>query len=133
MRAAARKTILRFVKETTLSRLREALAEPGAPALRLPLRTCLEAATPNLLTAGGGAKRLLLVAPSHLDASCLREVSQQASGDDATVVCGFGHEVLVCYEVERVSLEGVAARFISSRPDCQKLASRLHTRIDIDW
>ena len=76
---------------------------------------------------------MLLVAPNDADASCLREEVERASEDEATLVCDPQGELLLCYEAEDVGMEGVYARFIRSRPDCQDLASRLHTRVDISW
>lgn len=133
LRVEARKVALGCVKDFASSRLREASKKSGDLKLLAQLHQCLEAATPDLLTAGGGGKRLLLVAPHDTDASCLREEVERASGDRPTVVCDPLGELLLCYEAEHVGMDGVFARFIRSRPDCQDLASRLHTRVDISW
>jgi hypothetical protein len=133
MRVEARKVVLRYFRDIAWSRLREASKEGGDSGLPARLHQCLEAAAPDLLAIGGGGKRLLLVVPNDADASCLREEVEGASGDQATVVRDPQGDPQLCCEAEHLGMEGVYARFIKSRPDCQDLASRLHTRVDISW
>ena len=133
IQAEAREIVLRYVKNIVLARLRESSKESADSNLLAELHQCLEAAAPNLLATGGGSKRLLLVAPRDADTSCLQEVVERTSGDEATIVRDPHGALQLCYEAEDVGLEGLYARFIRSRPDSQDLASRLHTRVDISW
>jgi ubiquinone biosynthesis protein UbiJ len=41
--------------------------------------------------------------------------------------------MIAAYELEQVPLEIVMNRLIRSKPDCETLASRLHTRTDVDF
>jgi hypothetical protein len=132
MRSAARRILLRVNQDIRQAHLRELLAAGGRGALSRALEEWLGAATPKLLSAGG-AKRLFLAAPQGLDAAALKRELHQVSGDEAAVACDARGEATLCYEVEQLSLEGVEAAFLRRRPDCQELASRLHTRIDVDW
>ncbi len=133
MRSAARKVFLHCVRDADLARLREAMTAEGVRELTAPLRSCRDRATPKLLGLTGGAKRLLLAAPRSLDGERLGEKFREAIGDPATAVPGAWHEALVCYEAESLTLDRIAGRFLRVRPDCQELASRLHTRIDVSW
>jgi len=84
------------------------------------------------LRTAGGAKRLLVTLPEVLT-SKLQDEIQKISGDQVTPVCDSEAGVLVCYEVESLSFDGVAATFIRRRPECQDIARRLHTRVDVAW
>ena len=42
-------------------------------------------------------------------------------------------KVAVCFEVEQIPLDNIAASLIRTRGDYLDLAARLHTRIDVDW
>jgi hypothetical protein len=133
MRVAARRVILRHAKDVVLSRINEKLPEGQTNGLRAALRQCVQAATPKLLKTAGGGRRLLLVTPGGVEASHLQEEVQLACGDNASVVSDGGNQVLLCYDVEQLSLEAVTGRFLKSLPDCQELAARLHTRTDVNW
>ena len=96
------------------------------------IRQTLSGASPSLLRVGG-AKRLFVMAPrgSYADRLCysIENISQ-----DEPTLCGQDNEtVMVCYEGEDVSWEGVETMLIRQRHDCPEMAERLHTRINIDW
>ena len=133
MRGTACSVIRQYRKELAHGRLRAALEEADGEFLRRSIRECVQAATPDVLCEAGGCTRALLVAPRDLEGTRLRENIEQIAGCETTVVFDSGKDVTLCYEVENVSVDNVLNGLVRSRPDCQELALRLHTRIDIDW
>jgi hypothetical protein len=133
MRSAARKVLLRCVRDANLSRLSEALAGGDTRGLSVFLQSCCDLASPKLLKLSGGAQRLLLAVPESLDASRLGAEVHRLSGDPPTLVPEGWQEPLICYEAESLALDRLSARFLQGRPDCRELASRLHTRVDVSW
>jgi len=132
MRATARRVILQFAKTTAVARLNTILTGGSSDTLIGSLRRCSDSAMPNLLAAGG-ASRLLLVAPEGGQTEQIRAALGRISGHDPSLAPDETCGIIACYEAECIPWEGVTARFIRSQPNCDELASRLHTRIDIDW
>jgi hypothetical protein len=54
-------------------------------------------------------------------------------GSPATVAFDSDGDLIACYEVQRLPLATVAASLIDKRTHCAQIASRLHTRRDVDW
>jgi hypothetical protein len=133
MRVAARKVLLRCVRDADLARLSEAFAGSGARGMSAFLQSCRESATPKLLKFSGGAKRLLLAVPERLDGAGLGEEVYRMWGDQPTLAPGGWHETVLCYEAQSLAMDRVCNRFLQSRPDCRELAARLHTRVDVGW
>jgi hypothetical protein len=50
-----------------------------------------------------------------------------------TVIANAENEVLFCYEGEQLVLRRVANALLGQRRQNVELASRLHTRIDVQW
>jgi hypothetical protein len=92
----------------------------------------LETATPRLLSTGGG-KRLLLVHPEGPGHAQLQELIQREFNESVSAVADPGGEMVLCYEVEQLAPERVAADLIGMRQDYTEMASRLRTRIDVPW
>jgi hypothetical protein len=132
MRVLAREVILRCGRDATVSRLREALAGDNVRGLSVAIERSSDAATPKLPSFRDGARRLLLAVPEGLDLARLGAEVGTAAGEDPTTVAGSWQEAMLCYEVEQLTLDEIA-RFLTSRPDCEELAARLHTRIDVNW
>jgi len=95
------------------------------------LRTSLAAATPKLL-ACGGAKRLLL-ATSDEAAAPLKEILHSEMHEQASLTPGSAGDVVLCYEVEQVSLEVAAVTLVEENSEYAQIAARLHTRVDVAW
>ena len=133
MRLAARKVLLQCVRDADLAWLRESLSGDSARSLDALLEHCRESAMPRLLPSTGGALRWLLVVPEGLDGARLAEEVQRSWGDRPTVIPGEWGETLLCCEAERLALARVCGRLLQSRPDCRELASRLHSRLDVNW
>ena len=129
--AEARKIVTRLIRTINCKNLNDLLVQKPNEGSTL-LRKCLKVATPRLLECGG-AKRLLVSVSKELDSSRLRDEIRRVSNDEPTVVSVEGGDMILCYEAEQISLESVASKLIDNRPDYAQMASRLHTRVDINW
>jgi len=130
LRRAARLAILRALKQFGPgSMLDSAEANPLQPVFAIDAG--LKAATPRLLECGG-ARRLLLVAPADFSSAQLMEQLDDVQ-EPPTVVVSTEDDVLLCYELEQLSLRRVAAAVLARRFQNVEVAARLHTRIDVSW
>ena len=129
--AEARKIVTRLIRTINCKNLNDLLVQKPNEGSKL-LRKCLKVATPRLLECGG-AKRLLVSVSKELDSSRLRDEIRQVSNDEPTVVSVEDGDMTLCYEAEQISLESVASKLIDNRPDYAQMASRLHTRVDVNW
>jgi hypothetical protein len=132
LRRRARSIIRRNLKAINLGQLYEQLKSNEVSAIESPLRDSVQHATPELLEAGG-AKRLFLVTPKNVASTALANELSRVTGDNISVIFDSEADVVVCCEAEQLPLDRILTRFIRRRPDCVELASRLHTRVDIDW
>lgn len=129
LRQASRTAVLQAFSQT------QSLEEFTVPAdddREPPWKDRLEAAMPTLL-AHGGARRLLLTGPR---AECNAALQQRLTSDLGMPVQLIPHptsDVVLCCEAEQIEPDNVASLVIGERRECVKMASRLHTRIDIDW
>jgi hypothetical protein len=96
-----------------------------------PCRDILADAEP-VLAACGGARRLLVVSP---DDELARLPGEGFHGTPPTpsVVIDTDADLILCHEIEQLSVARVAATLIDHRADYEEAASRLHTRIDVVW
>jgi hypothetical protein len=127
----ARQTLLKALKNFTMQEIL-ASDESGERQPLFSLSDAVKAAKPGLADCGG-ARRLLLVAPEDYSTTKLAE---QLDGDvlePPTMIAGAESDVLLCYEVEQLSLRRVAASILNQRFQNVETASRLHTRIDVPW
>jgi len=97
------------------------------------LKECVDRALPQLASYGG-AKRALVTLPSNggIDAATIGQDARLAKESVTMLTEGKGM-VSVCFEVEQIPLDNVAAALIRNRLDYLDLAAKLHTRIDVDW
>ena len=132
--------VLRRTARTLLHRLlrRVTMREIAASSKDKPARSMfsvpagLQAATPSLPHCGG-ARRLLLLTPIDLSAAELIRRIREETPTPPTVVADKENEVLLCYEMEQLLLRRVAAAVLDQRFQNVEVASRLHTRIDVQW
>ena len=76
---------------------------------------------------------MLLLTPGDLSsAELIRRVRDEVAAPP-TVVADKENEVLLCYEMEQLPLRRVAAAVLDQRFQNVEVASRLHTRIDVQW
>ena len=87
---------------------------------------------PRLLSCGGAA-RLLLVIPEGSREAIQEFNLEQRCGQAATIALDQENDIAVCFEATGVPLVEAARVIINDRPEQAKLASRVHTRIDVQW
>lgn len=131
LRRSARKAVVETLRKTGNTRFLVPLAEASAEASQL-LQTLLDKASPRLRTCGG-AQSLLLVCPAGATLGPVREAIQRELHQAPSVVFDSDGDVVLCYELEAMSLRRVAARLIENRRDYAQIASRVHTRVDVAW
>jgi serine/threonine protein kinase len=131
LRGAARNVIRQVLNEAEVAALSHE-ARQGAPGAIQRLRAGLDSAKPRLLATGGG-KRLLMVHPPGPEHAQLSELIRRELNETVTVVSDSGGEILLCYEVEQLAIEHVAADLIGLRQDYVEMAARLRTRVDVPW
>ena len=130
LRSVARDVVAREIKQSdTTGMLLAAGSDADAPD---PLKICLEAATPSLLSCGGSA-RLLLVVPEGTDGALDNYDLETRCGQSPSVALDQSNNVAVCFEATGIPLVEAARVIINDRPEQAKLASRLHTRTDVRW
>lgn len=91
-------------------------------------------AMPRLLECGGDS-RFLLVAPQSADTwpASWRQPFNEAAGVSTSLAVGSDDALIVCCESQCIPLRNIAAHLVGTRSDLLKVASRLHTRIDVEW
>jgi serine/threonine protein kinase len=92
----------------------------------------IEAATPKLLPCAR-AKRQFMVAKEGNATSQLHSLVEQKTESRCSVAYDSDNDIVVCNEIEGISYQNVAAHLIGNRRRYAELASRLHTRVDVDW
>lgn len=130
LRDAAKRVVQRNRRRSMLARLYNAQAETYESDIDRMLGeklVSLEQASGRL----GGAFRLFLHLPDEALAARLSSRVAQMTGELPTQICDPQGEMLAIYEIEKVPLTIITNRLIRSKPDCESLASRLHTRTDV--
>ena len=96
------------------------------------LKECLEAAQPKLRQCGG-AKRLLVMLPKG--SACVRplELMHRELNETPSAATNCDGDLVICYELEQMSLTQAAVTLIDGRRDFAEFADRLHTRTDVNW
>jgi hypothetical protein len=132
LREAAKKVVRKASRQSVVLRLGEALAQGNDLDIDriLGKRLALLEQTAGRL---GGALRLLLSLPEQTLAAHVAGRVGHMTGEAPTLVCDPQGEMIAVYEIEQVPLTAVANRLIRSKPDCESLASRLHTRTDVNF
>ncbi len=131
LRAAARSEILAALKGIELG---DAVlgknADAEAQASRLT--ACQQLARPATLDCGG-SQRMLALVPEGAGGQPLVEAMQARLTPAPTVIASQEVDLVLCYEQQELSLPHVAERLITGRNDYTEIASRLHTRVDVNW
>ena len=107
---------------------KQSILEDGFKALK----ESYQAVQPNMLRVGGVTRTLLMI-PENFDRSEIAAETRQLDGVPPTTVPSSTEDLWVVCEGEQLSVDGVFGTLLRRSPDCQQLAARLHTRIDIDW
>ena len=81
----------------------------------------------------GGSSRIMLGIPALTNPAGLPEMFQRQFGLNVKAINGTRGSLVICFEVENISLANVAYRLLRARPDAIELVKRIHTRNDIEW
>ncbi len=120
---------LRLVANESLSAA--LLGRSDDPLFDVP--AALQAAVPARFEMCGGRQRLLVVAPEPLAPAITPETLGEAVTALPTVVTDTHADMLICYEVEGLTIPRVASVVLDQRFQVVEAASRLHTRTDVPW
>jgi hypothetical protein len=93
----------------------------------------LQAAVPPRFEMCGGRQRLLVVAPEPLAPAITPETLGEAVTALPTIVADPHADMLICYEVEGLTMPRIASAVLDQRFQIVEAASRLHTRTDVPW
>ena len=96
------------------------------------MRDLLAAATPRLAVPDA-AERLFVFAPGYSDRDDAEWFFNEDLQEDATIVQTEDDRLALYCEQSQLHLSEVAAAVIDEHPATWKSASRLHTRIDVQW
>ncbi len=132
MRGLARQVVYRACRDDSFEFLQEALMGSDQAQVGELIRRCLEQATPELVVLGG-SKRLLVSAPGQLDQNKMVRFLGDAIQEAASIAYQPNGDLYFCYELEDLPWVGLQSKLVRQRHDCQELASRLHTRINLEW
>jgi hypothetical protein len=131
LRMTVRASIMQALKQVDVSRLLLEMTGKSRAA-REPMRELLAAASPRL-TVPGAAERLFVFAPSYSDRGTLGWFFNEDLQEDATIVQTEDDRLMLYCEQAQLHLFDVAASMIDENFHYADVASRLHTRIDVQW
>ena len=130
LREAAKRIVRKTSRQMIVSELSEAIHTGAEPQFDRIFGKCL-ASVRSVADRCGGATRLLLSLPDKAFAARIADRAQALLDEEPTLACDPQGEMIAAYEIDQVPLEVVMNRLIRSKPDCEALASRLHTRTDV--
>jgi serine/threonine protein kinase len=132
LREAAKKVVRKASRQSVVARLGEALTQTNDSDIDRILGKRL-ASLEQTACRSGGALRLLLSLTERALAPRIADRVAHITGEAPTLVCDPQGEMIAVYEIEQVPMTTIANRLIRSKPDCESLASRLHTRTDVNF
>jgi hypothetical protein len=130
MREAAKKIVRKTSRQSFVAELGQAMRAGDESKIDRIVGKCL-ASIRAVVDRCGGATRLLMSLPDKTFAACFAARAQALLDEQPTLACDPQGEMIAAYEIDQVPLEVVMNRLIRSKPDCESLASRLHTRTDV--
>jgi hypothetical protein len=134
--AALRKTASQVVRKASrrsiMARLAQALEQGNDADIEQILGKCLTAME-SVAGRSGGDVRPLLVLPDGPIGNRITERFLRITGQCPTLACDPQGELIAVYEIQRLPLVTVTNRLVRSRPECESLAARLHTRTDVNF
>ena len=132
IRTAATDVVHRKLRQVTHDSLSAALeGRSDDPLFDIP--AALKAAVPPRFEMCGGRQRLLVVAPEPLAQAITPEMLGEAVTALPTVVADPNADMLICYEVEGLTMPRIASVVLDQRFQVVEAAARLHTRSDVPW
>jgi hypothetical protein len=107
-------------------------SDDASPATARAGGSCEAAAMPRLMNLGGGC-RLLGVDRDEASLAVCKQKLQAAFGDCVTTQQDATVAPFICCEVEGIDIESLASQLGRQDGRLIEMASRVHTRIDIQW
>jgi len=130
LRRAARRLIRQAVGEMDIA----GWLLGGTPeAATARVTACLSEADAQLLKECGGNRRLLICHGSSAGSEPLAEAIAAQTKALPQFLAGTEPDIAVCCEAENIPLARVAANYLQDRLELPELASRVRTRIDVEW
>ncbi len=127
-RAVTRAIVVERLKTLSLDRVYDKSMSPDDVAKSIGDRTKVP-----LLDCGGGIRAACAYPLNGEEPiSLIQALGPQLDCDPTSIRATVG-QLVTCIEAERVPLENVAMYLLKNHPDSIEYASRLHTRMDIDW
>ncbi len=132
LRTTARLVLSQAVRKVNVADFALAAASilPGKSSN--PLSQCAEIAMP-FWTRCGGAQRLLCVVPQSSERKPMTACLEHYLEQKPNLVLDADGDLVFCFEAEGLEIVDLAWSLIGDRPDLLEIASRLHTRVDVDW
>ena len=81
----------------------------------------------------GGRRRVLGMVPDDVDATEWKKTLQTEFGSCVAMRSVRSDHVSVVCEIEGVPIESVLTRLTINNPQIADVATRIHTRIDLEW
>ncbi len=132
VRRVSQTLIMRMLKQYAVDEATAALeGRPHEPLFEIP--SALQEALPQRLTACGGQRRLLVLAPKQLAPLVAAQIPGNSELPVPTVLADADSDMLVSYEVEDQPLSLLAEKVLGQRYQAVEAAARLHTRTDVPW
>ena len=132
LRKTARQVVRKASRRSIMARLAQALEHRNDADIEQILGTCLTAME-SVAGRSGGEVRPLLVLPDGPIGNRITERFLRVTGQCPTLACDPQGELIAVYEIQRLPLITVTNRLVRSRPECESLAARLHTRTDVNF
>ncbi|HEY2826009.1 MAG TPA: tubulin-like doman-containing protein [Pirellulales bacterium] len=79
------------------------------------------------------SRRLLVTIPESERVDELLHEIERHNGSPVTTISGCGEDINVCSEMQDLSLPHVLQALTGGEAEFEQVASRLHTRVDIEW
>ncbi|MCA9172943.1 MAG: protein kinase [Planctomycetales bacterium] len=128
LRRAARRALTIELQQSEVA----CFPESGVPPRAVRMTHALHHATPALRGCGG-VQRLLVMIPEASSENTAKSFFRDEAEQEPTILRSYDDDVVVCYEVGQVPLLRAAAVLAEGRRDYIECASRVRTRVDIDW
>lgn len=128
LRRAARRALMAELQQSDVA----CFPESGAPPRAVRMAHGLASATPALRGCGG-VQRLLVMIPEASSEKTAKSFFSTEADQSPTILRSQDEDVVICYEVGRVPLDRAAAVLAEGRRDYIDCASRVRTRVDVNW
>ena len=128
LRRAARRALLAELQQSEVA----CFPESGVPPRAVRMTHALHEATPAMRGCGG-VQRLLVMIPEASSEQTAKDFFRDEAEQEPTILRSHDDEVVVCYEVGQVPLSRAATVLAEGRRDYIECASRVRTRVDVDW